>query len=144
MAATSDRATLNGGSNEARQRHIVQSSFASTRPIVGKLDKDVVVGDTDVTSHYGSPNLGRELVSALERAFGDSVDAAALWGVDQFHLGGYLATEAMLNVLDLDPEAEVLDVGCGIGGVTGRSTRGSRVLSRPSTSRLRTSKQPGC
>jgi 2-polyprenyl-3-methyl-5-hydroxy-6-metoxy-1,4-benzoquinol methylase len=77
----------------------------------------VLVERTDVASHYGSPNLGRELVSALERAFGDSVHAAALRGVDQFHLGGYLATEALLDALGLGPEAEVLDVGCGIGGV---------------------------
>ena len=83
----------------------------------GQARQYVLVGRTDVASHYGSANLGRELVSALERAFGDSVHAAALRGVDQFHLGGYLATEALLDALDLGPEAEVLDVGCGIGGV---------------------------
>ena len=72
---------------------------------------------SEVTSHYGSSDLGRELLAALDRAFGDSLDAAALRAVDQFHLGGYLATAALLDGLDLHAGAEVLDVGCGIGGV---------------------------
>lgn len=72
---------------------------------------------TDVRSHYGSPALGHELLSALEAAFGDSLDAAALRGVDQFHLGGHRATEALLDGLHLTSDDHVLDVGCGIGGV---------------------------
>jgi ubiquinone/menaquinone biosynthesis C-methylase UbiE len=75
------------------------------------------VAENEVASHYGSTELGRELLSALDRAFGDSLDAAALRSVDQFHLGGYLATEALLDRLELRADAEVLDVGCGIGGV---------------------------
>jgi ubiquinone/menaquinone biosynthesis C-methylase UbiE len=75
------------------------------------------VADSGVISHYGSPDLTRNLLRALEHAFGDSFDAAALRGVDQFHLGGYLATAALLDGLTLGPDTEVLDVGCGIGGV---------------------------
>jgi ubiquinone/menaquinone biosynthesis C-methylase UbiE len=75
------------------------------------------VAANEVISHYGSRDLTRELLTALEAAFGKSFHAAALRGVDQFHLGGYVATEALLDRLDLAPDAEVLDVGCGIGGV---------------------------
>lgn len=75
------------------------------------------MGSTEVVEHYGSAGLGHQLLAALEEAFGDSLDASALRGVDQFHLGGHRSTEAMLDGLDLSPDAVVLDVGCGIGGV---------------------------
>lgn len=71
----------------------------------------------EISAHYGSDDLGSELLSALDRAFGDSLDAVALRSVDQFHLGGHAATEALLDRLDVRADAEVLDVGCGIGGV---------------------------
>lgn len=72
---------------------------------------------TAVTSHYGSDALGERLLGALDVAFGGSLDATSLRGVDQFHLGGHRATEAMLDSLDLGSTDHVLDVGCGIGGV---------------------------
>lgn len=75
------------------------------------------MAENQVSSHYGSAELGRELLAALDQAFGDSLDTTALRGVDQFHLGGHLATEALLDGLELRADAEVLDVGCGIGGV---------------------------
>ena len=39
-----------------------------------------------------------------------------LAGVDEFHLGGRLATQALLDDLELPFGASVLDAGCGIGG----------------------------
>lgn len=81
------------------------------------IGHNVPVIEKQVTSHYGSAELGQRLLLDLERAFGDSLDATALRGVDQFHLGGHLATAALLDGLDLRSDADVLDVGCGIGGV---------------------------
>lgn len=75
------------------------------------------VTENDVISHYGSTDLGRDLLAALDGAFGSAFDATALRSVDQFHLGGHLATQALLDGLDLSPGDAVLDVGCGIGGV---------------------------
>lgn len=46
----------------------------------------------------------------------ESVVAADLVAVDEFHVGGRPATEHLLDQLGLQPTHEVLDVGCGIGG----------------------------
>lgn len=83
----------------------------------------------EVADHYGSAGLGDRLLSTLEEVFGDSLDSAALRGVDQFHLGGHRATAALLEALDLSSHSEVIDVGCGIGGVARdlRSTFGCTV-----------------
>jgi len=35
---------------------------------------------------------------------------------DEFHIGGATATEYVLSKLDIQPNSQVLDVGCGIGG----------------------------
>jgi SAM-dependent methyltransferase len=42
----------------------------------------------------------------------------ALKPVDEFHTGGVLATQALLDPLGLAPQRRVLDIGCGIGGVS--------------------------
>lgn len=39
-----------------------------------------------------------------------------LAGVDEFHLGGRMATDALLANIELTADSRVLDVGCGIGG----------------------------
>lgn len=46
----------------------------------------------------------------------DSLTESALSGVDEFHAGGRPATLAVLEALALDPGAQVVDLGCGIGG----------------------------
>lgn len=72
---------------------------------------------SDIISHYGSADLGDSLLARLDRTYGAALDATSLRGVDQFHLGGHLATQLVLDELDLDPDDVALDVGCGIGGV---------------------------
>ena len=69
------------------------------------------------SAHYGREELADELLAVLEHAFGVDLNEADLRGVDQFHLGGHVAIEALLDGLTLDGGATVLDVGCGIGGV---------------------------
>lgn len=73
---------------------------------------------SDVARHYGSAGLFDRIVDALEVA-GMSVgeiDADMLAGVDEFHMGGRLATDALLADIGLQPGSSVVDIGCGIGG----------------------------
>ncbi|WP_162243906.1 class I SAM-dependent methyltransferase [Aurantimonas sp. Leaf443] len=46
----------------------------------------------------------------------DRLTPADLRPVDEFHIGGGAATQALLDGLDLPPGLSVLDIGCGIGG----------------------------
>ncbi len=74
--------------------------------------------DVAVTEHYAQP----ELLTAIERAVGrigktpDTVTVDELAPADEFHIGGRPATEHLFDQLAFEPEAHLLDVGCGIGG----------------------------
>ena len=46
----------------------------------------------------------------------DSVDIDDLSPVDEFHIGGRIATQGFLDQLDINASHHVLDVGCGLGG----------------------------
>lgn len=68
--------------------------------------------------HYGQADLIDRILGQLGGA-GLDIDAltpSQLSGVDEFHLGGSMATAALLSDLQLSKEARVLDVGSGIGG----------------------------
>lgn len=76
------------------------------------------MNSSSVDAHYRQVGLTdrirREFVSAgydVERLQPDD-----LAGVDEFHLGGRAATDALVAGLSLTRETRVLDVGCGIGG----------------------------
>ncbi|MEE8602650.1 class I SAM-dependent methyltransferase [Euzebya tangerina] len=74
-----------------------------------------------VDEHYSrQADLSERVQTALQDAGLDPGDLTAddLAGVDEFHLGGRAATIALLDDLDLTDGMAVLDVGCGIGGVT--------------------------
>ena len=68
--------------------------------------------------HYQQDGLTARIMGELTRSGYDlaQLRASDLAGVDEFHLGGRAATEALLGALDLAEESRVLDVGCGIGG----------------------------
>jgi len=73
---------------------------------------------TSLDEHYGQDGLTTRILDQLTSA-GIDVEAlttADLAGVDEFHLGGGMATAALLADLQLADDARVLDVGCGIGG----------------------------
>lgn len=73
---------------------------------------------TNLGEHYGQDGLIERILSQLTSA-GVDVNALTptdLSGVDEFHLGGGMATAALLTDLDLADDAKVLDVGSGIGG----------------------------
>jgi len=71
-----------------------------------------------ITAHYTRHgDLVPRIQAALAQAGGDPArpDYDALHVLDQFHLGGPAATRELADIAGLR-EAEVLDVGCGIGG----------------------------
>jgi ubiquinone/menaquinone biosynthesis C-methylase UbiE len=71
-----------------------------------------------VAAHYTKGTLQDKILSALRNAGKDidriSADDLAL--LDNFHVGGREATEALADVMGVRPEMHLLDVGCGIGG----------------------------
>jgi ubiquinone/menaquinone biosynthesis C-methylase UbiE len=84
-----------------------------------------------VTDNYHHGNLLQAIEDALAR-LGKTVDTVTiddLAPVDEFHIGGRLATENLVNQLGVSAESHVLDVGCGLGGASRfvASHHGSRV-----------------
>jgi ubiquinone/menaquinone biosynthesis C-methylase UbiE len=75
---------------------------------------------TLVAKHYTHGSL----VDAISRGIqaigktADTVDIDDLGPVDEFHIGGRIATASFLDQLDIDPGHHVLDVGCGLGGAS--------------------------
>lgn len=72
----------------------------------------------DVSNHYTQGNLTAAILSGIE-SLGKTINSVTvdeLAPVDEFHIGGRQASEDFLGQLDLSPEKQVLDVGCGLGG----------------------------
>jgi len=74
--------------------------------------------EDDVAKHYTSGDLLDRIDAALKDAGADPAHPGfdALKPVDEFHTGGIEATVALLDQLDLAPGADVIDLGCGLGG----------------------------
>ena len=73
-----------------------------------------------VADHYTHGSLIDSLVQGI-RKIGktvQTVDIDDLATVDEFHIGGRIATESFLDQLDIDAAHHVLDVGCGLGGAS--------------------------
>ncbi|NOD48912.1 MULTISPECIES: class I SAM-dependent methyltransferase [unclassified Ruegeria] len=71
----------------------------------------------EVARHYHSGHLLKRIsdgCAAMDLTPPFFHDALA--PVDEFHIGGRLATEPFVNALDLTPESQVVDLGCGLGG----------------------------
>lgn len=71
-----------------------------------------------ICRHYSQPDLIGKLLSALERA-GKDIDSLSrddVAGFEEFHIRGRDATRELARLAGLQPEMEVLDIGCGIGG----------------------------
>src|SRR5262245_195881 len=72
----------------------------------------------DVSKHYTHGNLVAAIQGGIE-SLGKTIESVTvddLAPVDEFHIGGRQASEDFLGQLDLSPETQVLDVGCGLGG----------------------------
>lgn len=71
-----------------------------------------------IAAHYQHGNLLVAIESALIK-MGKSrgaVSIADLSAVDEFHIGGRVATEHLMDKLHLTSAKTILDVGCGLGG----------------------------
>lgn len=71
-----------------------------------------------VNDHYGVPDLGDEILDALEAAGKDVDDLTRddIASFDEFHIRGLEATRDLARLAAVDADARVLDVGCGVGG----------------------------
>ena len=78
-----------------------------------------MAGDgTSVADFYTVSGLGGQILQALERS-GKDLQALVprdLAPVDEFHIRGLAATEGLATLAAVENGAEVLDVGCGLGG----------------------------
>ncbi len=72
-----------------------------------------------IAQHYGRQQRTAAVILDALAADGHDLDALApdvLSGADEFHLGGRLATLAVLEAVRPAAPRTVLDIGCGIGG----------------------------
>jgi len=76
---------------------------------------------TRIAEHYTHGALESSILAGLTETMETTTELAEvdiLGSVDEFHIGGRPATQAMLDHLELDTSHEVLDIGCGLGGTT--------------------------
>ncbi len=71
-----------------------------------------------VAAHYARSDLESALLEQLAAAGVDldALTARDLAPVDEFHIGGLEASEALARHLPEGPDCALLDIGCGIGG----------------------------
>lgn len=75
-------------------------------------------GEQEVARHYAHGNLEAAIDAALAAAGKDPARLAPedLAPVDEFHIGGRMATAELAAQLGLAPGLHVLDIGSGLGG----------------------------
>jgi len=74
--------------------------------------------EANIVEHYEAGALLTAIEAGVE-ALGKSTSNVTiddLGPVDEFHVGGRAATSALCERLQIESDAKVLDVGCGIGG----------------------------
>lgn len=71
-----------------------------------------------ITEHYTHGDLDTAIRAGLAvlQGQGEAPAVDLLAGVDEFHIGGRMATEEVAGRIDLDATHRVLDIGCGLGG----------------------------
>jgi SAM-dependent methyltransferase len=73
-----------------------------------------------VATHYTHGALLRAILDGVQKLgkSPDTVNVEDLGPVDEFHIGGRVATQSFLDQLDISADDHVLDVGCGLGGAS--------------------------
>jgi len=73
---------------------------------------------TSLREHYERPDLTARIIEALAAVgiAAEQLTRADLELLDEFHLRGHAATSELAELAGLQPEHEVLDLGCGLGG----------------------------
>ena len=74
--------------------------------------------EVELAQRYGVENLEEKILGAFEAAGkpGNSLTLDDLASIDEFHVGGREATEALAAQLPLRAGMRLLDIGSGIGG----------------------------
>lgn len=75
-------------------------------------------GDISIANHYAHGNLLAAIKKAIakQKLSLDNITIEQLSLVDEFHVGGRVATEHLLAQLNFAQGSKLLDVGCGLGG----------------------------
>jgi ubiquinone/menaquinone biosynthesis C-methylase UbiE len=74
----------------------------------------------DVSEHYAHGELLGAIQASVTK-LGKTIDTITiqdLAAVDEFHIGGRFATDNLLDQLNFSEQDHILDVGCGLGGVS--------------------------
>lgn len=71
-----------------------------------------------VSSHYANGQLLESIKQGVKKLgkTTENVDVNDLGPVDEFHIGGRIATKHFLDQLNIAQDQHFLDVGCGLGG----------------------------
>ncbi len=71
-------------------------------------------------THYTHGSLLSAILDGVQRLgkSPDTVSVEDLGPVDEFHIGGRVATKSFLDQLDIADDDHVFDVGCGLGGAS--------------------------
>lgn len=77
-----------------------------------------MISEDLVSQHYSHGGLLEAIKVALIQQGNvmDRLTLADLSAVDEFHVGGRMATEHLLSQVNFAADQEILDVGCGLGG----------------------------
>lgn len=80
---------------------------------MNSIDESVIAG------HYGGNNLKSQIFDAISRSDLDlqRLVPADLAPIDEFHMGGRKATAEIVDRIGLTANDQVLDIGCGLGGL---------------------------
>ena len=73
---------------------------------------------TDVEKQYSQPNLDDRVFSALQKVKNGDKNFSRddFTGFDEFHIQGIKATRELATLLEIQPNMNILDIGCGVGG----------------------------
>jgi len=76
--------------------------------------------DLSVTNHYHHGSLLKEITEAVTKLgkSNQTLTIEDLAPVDEFHIGGRVATEHLLQQLQFTAQHHILDAGCGLGGAS--------------------------
>ena len=78
----------------------------------------IVLDEKVINKHYGISGILNSILDSLESSGKDlqSLELDDLAPIDEFHTRGKASTIEIANLVQIQPQHRVLDVGCGLGG----------------------------
>ena len=79
-----------------------------------------MLNENKVSGHYQNTHLLAAIINGLKQLgkTPDTVKLEDLTAIEEFHIGGRIASKNLLEQLNLSHKNHVLDIGCGIGGAS--------------------------